>query len=151
MWFLLLIGIGFYNLHAYGFRVLRAVNPYYIVHYFRRRGKEGWISLGGVVLSTTGTEDMFADLGHFSVRAIQLSFSFVVMPSILVAYCGQAAYLTEHPADVVDTFYRSIPGPVYWPTFVIAVLASVIASQAMISGVFSIITQSLSLAYVFQK
>ncbi|TYH75314.1 hypothetical protein ES332_D04G011200v1 [Gossypium tomentosum] len=146
LWFLLLIGIGFYNLHAYGFGVLRAVNPYYIVHYFRRRGKEGWRSLGGVVLSTTGTEAMFADLGHFSVRAIQLSFSFVVMPSILVAYCGQAAYLTEHPTDVVDTFYRSIPGPMYWPAFVIAVLASVIASQAMISGVFSIITQSLSLA-----
>ncbi|MBA0629949.1 hypothetical protein Godav_002088 [Gossypium davidsonii] len=150
LWFLLLIGFGFYNLHAYGFGVLRAVNPYYIVHYFRRRGKEGCISLGGVVLSTTvhlkmGTEAMFADLGHFSVRAIQLSFSFVVMPSILVAYCGQAAYLTEHPTDVVDTFYRSIPGPMYWPTFVIAVLASVIASQAMISGVFSIITQSLSL------
>ncbi|KAK5834711.1 hypothetical protein PVK06_010387 [Gossypium arboreum] len=125
LWFLLLIGIGLYNLHAYGFGVLRAVNPYYIVHYFRRRGKEGWISPGGVVLSTTGTEAMFADLGHFSVRAIQLSFSFVVMPSILVAYCGQAAYLTEHPTDVVDTFYRSIP--------------------AKISGVFSIITQSLSL------
>ncbi|MBA0571549.1 hypothetical protein Golob_001933, partial [Gossypium lobatum] len=145
LWFLLLIGIGFYNLHAYGFGVLRAVNPYYIVHYFKRRGKEGCISLGGVVLSTTGTEAMFADLGHFSVRAIQLSFSFVVMPSILVAYCGQAAYLTEHPTDVVDTFYRSIPGPMYWPTFVIVVLASVIASQAMISGVFSIITQSSSL------
>ncbi|KAH1038004.1 hypothetical protein J1N35_039747 [Gossypium stocksii] len=145
LWLLLLIGIGFYNFRAYGFGVLRAVNPYYIVHYFRRRGKDGWISLGGVVLSTTGTEAMFADLGHFSVRAIQLSFSFVVMPSILVAYCGQAAYLTEHPTDVMDTFYRSIPGPMYWPTFVIAVLASVIASQAMISGVFSIITQSLSL------
>ncbi|KAG8501896.1 hypothetical protein CXB51_004694 [Gossypium anomalum] len=165
MWFLLLIGIGFYSLHAYRFGVLRAVNPYYVVHYFRRRGKEGWISLGGVVLSTTGTEAMFADLGHFSVRAIQsnfppfwlfdiifflhidllLSFCFAVMPSILVAYCGQAEYLTEHPTDVVDTFYRSIPGPMYWPTFVIAVLASVIASQAMISGVFSIITQLLSL------
>ncbi|TYJ38420.1 hypothetical protein E1A91_A05G441700v1 [Gossypium mustelinum] len=124
LWFLLLIGIGLYNLHAYGFGVLRAVNPYYIVHYFRRRGKEGWISLGGVVLSTTGTEAMFADLGHFSGRAIQLSFSFVVMPSILVAYCGQAAYLTEHPTDVVDTFYTD---------------------QFQISGVFSIITQSLSL------
>ncbi|MBA0841806.1 hypothetical protein Goarm_001667 [Gossypium armourianum] len=150
LWFLLLIGFGFYNLHAYGFGVLRAVNPYYIVHYFRRGGKEGWISLGGVVLSTTGTEAMFADLGHFSVRAIQLSFSFVVMPSILVAYCGQAAYLTEHPTDVVDTFYRSIPGPMYWPTFVIAVLASVIASQAMISGVF-FNYHSVVIAWMFSK
>ncbi|KAL4282571.1 hypothetical protein GQ457_16G005440 [Hibiscus cannabinus] len=144
LWFLLLVCIGFYNLNKYGWGVLRAFNPYYIVVYFRGRAHQAWISLGGVVLSTTGTEAMFADLGHFSVRAIQLSFSFVVLPALLVAYCGQAAYLTKNPNDVLDTFYKSVPGPIYWPTFVIAVLAAIIASQAMISGVFSIITQSLS-------
>ncbi|GMI97544.1 ARABIDOPSIS THALIANA HIGH AFFINITY K+ TRANSPORTER 5, high affinity K+ transporter 5 [Hibiscus trionum] len=144
LWFILLVGIGFYNLNKYGWGVLRAFNPYYIVVYFRGRAHQAWISLGGVILSTTGTEAMFADLGHFSVRAIQLSFSFVVLPALLVAYCGQAAYLTKNPADVLNTFYKSVPGPFYWPTFVIAVLAAIIASQAMISGVFSIITQSLS-------
>ncbi|KAE8726292.1 Potassium transporter 5 [Hibiscus syriacus] len=144
VWFLLLAVIGFYNLNTYGWGVLRAFNPYYIVAYFRGRGQQAWISLGGVVLSTTGTEAMFADLGHFSVRAIQLSFSFVVLPALIVAYCGQAAYLSQYPFDVLDTFYKSVPVPIYWPTFVVAVLAAIIASQAMISGVFSIITQSLS-------
>ncbi|XP_021284148.1 potassium transporter 5 [Herrania umbratica] len=145
LWFAFLSGIGLYNLFTYGWGVLRAFNPFYIVQYFKRRGKHGWVSLGGVVLCITGTEAMFADLGHFSVRAIQMSFSGVALPSLLIAYCGQAAYLTKHPNDVEDTFYKSIPNPLYWPTFVVAVAAAIIASQAMISGAFSIISQSLSL------
>ncbi|WRX14137.1 Potassium transporter - like 6 [Theobroma cacao] len=174
LWFAFLSGIGLYNLFTYGWGVLRAFNPLYIVEYFKRRGKHGWVSLGGVVLCITGeqqfylltisllychpspfcltvrtfkigTEAMFADLGHFNVRAIQMSFSGVALPSILIAYCGQAAYLTKHPNDVEDSFYKSVPNPLYWPTFVVAVSAAIIASQAMISGAFSIISQSLSL------
>ncbi|KAK8522334.1 hypothetical protein V6N13_115308 [Hibiscus sabdariffa] len=145
LWFTFLSGIGLYNLSTYGWGVLRAFNPLYIVHYFRRRGKDGWISLGGVVLCITGTEAMFADLGHFSVRSVQMSFSAITLPSLLMAYSGQAAYLTRHPENVADTFYKSIPDPLYWPTFVVAVAAAIIASQAMISGAFSIISQSLAL------
>ncbi|KAK8513058.1 hypothetical protein V6N13_090210 [Hibiscus sabdariffa] len=145
VWFAFLSGIGLYNLFTYGWGVLRAFNPLYIVDYFKRRGKDGWVSLGGVVLCITGTEAMFADLGHFNVRAIQMSFSAITLPSLLIAYSGQAAYLTHHPENVADTFYKSIPGPLYWPTFVVAVAASIIASQAMISGAFSIISQSLTL------
>ncbi|OIW17534.1 hypothetical protein TanjilG_22646 [Lupinus angustifolius] len=92
-----------------------------------------------------GSEAMFADLGHFNVRSIQLSFSFITFPSILAAYIGQAAYLRKFPENVANTFYDSIPRPIYWPTFVVAVGASIIASQAMISGAFSIISQALSL------
>ncbi|KAK1319256.1 Potassium transporter 5 [Acorus calamus] len=122
------IGItGIYNLFKHDVSVLRAFNPKYIVDYFRRNGKQGWVSLGGVVLCITGTEAMFADLGHFSVRAIQ------------------AAYLTKFPEHVGDTFYKSIPSSIYWPTFIVAVAAAIIASQAMISGAFSIISQSLNL------
>ncbi|GKU96315.1 hypothetical protein SLEP1_g9565 [Rubroshorea leprosula] len=145
VWFAFISGIGLYNLFKYEVGVLRAFNPYYIVKYFQRNGKTGWISLGGVVLCITGTEAMFADLGHFNVRAIQLSFSGVVLPSIVIAYIGQAAYLTKNPGDVGSAFYKSIPGPLYWPQFIVANLAAVIASQAMISGTFSIISQSLSL------
>ncbi|GKV14993.1 hypothetical protein SLEP1_g25794 [Rubroshorea leprosula] len=105
----------------------------------------GWISLGGVILCITGTEAMFADLGHFNVRAIQISFSTIVLPSIVIAHTGQAAYLTKYPEHFDKTFYKSIPGPLYLPQFVVAVLAAIIASQAMISGTFSIISQSLSL------
>ncbi|KAK1319254.1 Potassium transporter 5 [Acorus calamus] len=92
-----------------------------------------------------GTEAMFADLGHFSVRAIQIGFSTILLPSVSCAYIGQAAYLTKFPEHVGDTFYKSIPSSIYWPTFIVAVAAAIIASQAMISGAFSIISQSLHL------
>ncbi|KAK6922481.1 Potassium transporter [Dillenia turbinata] len=145
VWFTFIGGIGLYNLFKYEIGVLRAFNPKYIIDYFKRNGKQGWISLGGVVLCITGTEAMFADLGHFNIRAIQISFSGIVFPALLAAYSGQAAYLRKHPDHVLHTFYDCIPSPLYWPTFVVAVAAAIIASQAMISGAFSIISQSLSL------
>ncbi|KAG2571844.1 potassium transporter 19-like [Panicum virgatum] len=145
LWFLCIGGIGFYNLIKYDVGVLRAFYPKYIVDYFKRNGKEAWISLGGILLCFTGTEAMFADLGHFNVRAVQISFSFTLFPAVSLAYIGQAAFLRKHPEHVLDTFYRSIPGPLFWPTFIIAVAAAIIASQAMISGAFSIIQQSQTL------
>ncbi|KAJ1390757.1 Potassium transporter [Sesbania bispinosa] len=144
-WFSFIGGIGLYNLFKYDIGVLRAFNPKYIFDYFKRNGKQGWISLGGVFLCITGSEAMFADLGHFNVRAIQISFSFITCPAILAAYSGQAAFLRKFPEKVGNTFYDSIPKPLYWPTFVVAVGAAIIASQAMISGAFSIISQALSL------
>ncbi|TXG48997.1 hypothetical protein EZV62_024872 [Acer yangbiense] len=140
LWFALNAGIGLYNLFAYDITVLRAFYPKYIFDYFSRKGKQAWISLGGVILCITGAEAMFADLGHFNI-----SFSGIVLPALLAAYSGQTAYLVKNPDQVGDTFYASIPDPLYWPTFVVAVLAAIIASQAMISGAFSIIAQSLSL------
>ncbi|XP_073313763.1 potassium transporter 5-like [Primulina huaijiensis] len=146
LWFLFISGIGAYNLFKHDIHVLRAFNPQYIVNYFQRNGRNAWISLGGVVLCITGTEAMFADLGHFNVRAVQISFTGMVFPALLIAYSGQAAYLSKFPDHVKHTFYDSIPGPIYWPTFVVANAAAIIASQAMISGAFSIISQSLSLS-----
>ncbi|KAF8020947.1 hypothetical protein BT93_G1381 [Corymbia citriodora subsp. variegata] len=145
VWFTFISGIGLYNLFKYDIGVLRAFNPKYIVDYFNRNGKQAWISLGGVFLCITGTEAMFADLGHFNVLAIQISFSCLACPALLTAYSGQAAYLMKHPGNVNDTFYKSVPGPLYWPMFVVAVAAAIIASQAMISGAFSIVSQSLRL------
>ncbi|XP_077226973.1 potassium transporter 5-like [Tasmannia lanceolata] len=145
LWFSFISVIGVYNIFKHDVRALRAFNPKYIIDYFKRNGREGWISLGGVVLCITGTEAMFADLGHFSVMAVQISFTTIVLPSLLCAYTGQAAFLTKFPEHVADTFYKSTPHKVYWPMFVVAVLAAIIASQAMISGTFAIISQSLSL------
>ncbi|KAF0925450.1 hypothetical protein E2562_016668 [Oryza meyeriana var. granulata] len=108
-WFIFIAGIGVYNLFKHDTGVLKAFNPKYIVDYFERNGKQGWISLGGVILCITGTEAMFADLGHFNVRAIQIGFSAVLLPSVLLAYIGQAAYLRIYPEHVADTFYKSIP------------------------------------------
>ncbi|KAG0525578.1 hypothetical protein BDA96_06G068500 [Sorghum bicolor] len=145
LWFLFIGGIGIYNLIKYDIGVLRAFYPKYIIDYFKTNGKDAWISLGGILLCFTGTEAMFADLGHFNIRSIQLSFSFILFPSVSLAYIGQAAFLRKHPEHVFDTFYKSIPGPLFWPTFIIAVSAAIIASQAMISGSFAIISQSQTL------
>ncbi|QHO06696.1 Potassium transporter [Arachis hypogaea] len=134
-WFFL-GGIGLYNLFKYDIRVLRAFNPKYIVDYFKRNDKQGWLSLGGMFLCITGSEAMFADLGHFNVRAIQISFTLITCPAILCAYTGQAAFLRKFPEKVGNTFYESLPNPIYWPTFVVAIGAAIIASQAMILGAF---------------
>ncbi|KAL2236540.1 potassium transporter 5 [Sesamum indicum] len=145
VWFSLIAGIGVHNFIKYDPSVIKAINPKYIVDYFRRNKDQAWISLGGVVLAITGTEALFADVGHFSVRSIQISMCSVTYPALILAYTGQASFLRKNNHLVSDTFYKSIPDPLYWPMFIVAVLASIIASQAMISGTFSIIQQSLSL------
>nr|CAD1820339.1 unnamed protein product [Ananas comosus var. bracteatus] len=145
VWYVFIGTIGLSNLVRHDSSVLKAFNPLYIVSYFRHNAKEAWISLGGVVLCMTGTEAMFADLGHFSVRSIQIAFTGLVYPCLICAYVGQAAYLSYYPLDVADAFYKSTPELVYWPMFVIAILASIIASQAMISATFAIIKQSVAL------
>ncbi|XP_057510149.1 potassium transporter 11 isoform X3 [Actinidia eriantha] len=125
--------------------VLRAFSPVYIYRYFKRGGKNGWTSLGGIMLSITGTEALFADLAHFPVSAIQLAFTVVVFPCLLLAYSGQAAYLMKNKEHVIDAFYRSIPDSIYWPVFIVATLAAIVASQATITATFSIIKQALAL------
>ncbi|CAJ2632059.1 unnamed protein product [Trifolium pratense] len=145
IWFAFIGGIGVYNFIKHDTSVIKAINPKYIVDYFTRNKKDAWISLGGVVLAITGTEALFADVGHFTVRSIQISMCSVTYPALILAYVGQASFLRKNNDLVGDTFYKSIPDSLYWPMFVIAVLAAIIASQAMISGTFSIIQQSLSL------
>ncbi|KAJ0971903.1 hypothetical protein J5N97_019862 [Dioscorea zingiberensis] len=145
VWYTFIGVIGVFNLIRHDSNVLKAFNPMYIVYYFQSDPKEAWISLGGVVLCMTGTEAMFADLGHFSVRSIQIAFTGLVYPCLICAYVGQAAYLSSNPSDVSDAFYKSTPESVYWPMFAVAVLASIIASQAMISATFAIVKQSMAL------
>lgn len=145
VWFVLIAGIGMYNIAVYEIGILRAFNPLHIVAYFRRNGKEAWVSLGGAILCVTGTEGMYADLGHFNIRAIQISFNAVLFPSVALCYIGQAAYLRKFPENVADTFFRSVPAPLFWPTFTVAIFSAIIASQAMLSGAFAILSKALSL------
>jgi KUP system potassium uptake protein len=142
LWLLLIAGVGVYNLLRHDVGVLRAFNPRYIADYFRRNGRDAWVSLGGVLLCFTGTEALFADLGYFSVRSIQLSFACGLVPAVLLAYMGQAAFLRRHPAQVAEAFYRSTPEPLFWPTLVLALATSVVGSQAMISCAFATISHS---------
>ncbi|XVF80412.1 hypothetical protein PTKIN_Ptkin15bG0069100 [Pterospermum kingtungense] len=145
VWFMFIGGIGFYNFIKFDPLILKAINPQHIIAYFSRNKKDAWISLGGVILCVTGAEALFADVGHFTVLSVQISTCTIVYPAILLAYTGQAAFLHKHPQHATDAFYKSVPGPLYWPMFVVAVFASIIASQSLISGTFSIIQQSLSL------
>ncbi|XP_056689359.1 potassium transporter 5 isoform X2 [Spinacia oleracea] len=145
IWFLVNAGIGVFNFIKYDPTVIKALNPWYIVQYFQRNGKDAWVSLGGVVLCVTGTEALFADVGHFSVKSIQISMSSVAYPALMLTYSGQASFLRLNQHEVSNAFYSAIPKAIYWPMFVIAVVAAIIASQAMISGTFSIIQQSLAL------
>ncbi|XP_021826538.1 potassium transporter 11-like isoform X4 [Prunus avium] len=147
LWFLLIGGIGIFNIWKHDSSVLRAFSPVYIYRYFKRNGRDGWTSLGGIMLSITGTEALFADLAHFPVSAVQIAFTTVVFPCLLLAYSGQAAYLMKYHDDktVLQAFYRSIPEKIYWPVFIVATLAAIVASQATISATFSIIKQALAL------
>lgn len=145
LWFFSLGAIGLYNLIKHDIYVVKAINPFYIYLFFKKNSIKAWSSLGGCVLCITGAEAMFADLGHFSVPSIQIAFSFVVFPCLLLAYMGQAAYLMKHPDSASRIFYDSIPDGLFWPVFVVATIAAVIASQAMISASFSCIKQSMAL------
>ncbi|CAL5064613.1 unnamed protein product [Urochloa decumbens] len=145
LWFINLGSIGIYNIVKYDMSVVRAFNPMYIYLFFKTNGLKAWSSLGGCVLCITGAEAMFADLGHFSVKSIQVAFTAVVFPCLLIAYMGQAAFLMKNPLAVERIFYDSVPGVLFWPVFVIATLAAMIASQAMISATFSCIKQAMAL------
>ncbi|GKC32947.1 potassium transporter 2-like protein [Tanacetum coccineum] len=106
-----------------------------------------WV-VGQTVKHGPGSEAMFADLAHFSYAAIQIAFSFLVYPVLILGCMGQAAYLSKHhQMDNDISYYVSVPESVRWPVLVIAILAAVVGSQAIISGTFSIINQSQSLGY----
>ncbi|KAL3654093.1 putative potassium transporter 12 [Castilleja foliolosa] len=145
LWFFSLGFIGIYNMLKHDITVVRAVNPAYIYFFFTKNSTRAWSALGGCVLCITGAEAMFADLGHFSVPSIQIAFTTVVFPCLLLAYMGQAAYLIKHPHSASRIFYESVPEGVFWPVFVLATIAAIIASQAMISASFSCVKQAMAL------
>ncbi|KAL2559683.1 putative potassium transporter 12 [Forsythia ovata] len=145
LWFFSLGSVGIYNLFKHNVTVVKAINPVYIYLFFKKNSIKGWSALGGCVLCITGAEAMFADLGHFSVPSIQIAFTSVVFPCLLLAYLGQAAYLTKHPGSADRIFYESVPDGLFWPVFAIATVAAVIASQAMISASFSCVKQAMAL------
>ncbi|KAJ6826917.1 putative potassium transporter 17 [Iris pallida] len=147
LWTLTTPMIGVYSFMRYYPGIFKAVLPHHIFLFFLRNGKEGWKLLGGTVLCITGAEAMFADLGHFNKRSIQMAFLFAIYPSLLLTYAGQTAYLINHLNDFDDGFYKFVPDPVYWPMFVIATLAAIVASQSLISATFSVIKQSVVLDY----
>lgn len=140
-WLFCIFAVGIYNVVYWNPSILRALSPYYAYKFFRNNGKDKWISLGGILLCITGTEAMFADLGHFTPFAIRIAFAGVVYPCLILSYMGQAAFLSKNFHLVDKTFYDSIPERVFWPVFVVATLAAIVGSQAVISATFSIVKQ----------
>ncbi|KAJ6716332.1 POTASSIUM TRANSPORTER [Salix koriyanagi] len=144
-WLLCISSIGIYNIFRWNQHVFCAISPIYMLKFLKNTGTEGWVSLGGVVLSITGVETMFADLGHFSSSSIKVAFTFVVYPCLILAYMGEAAFLSKHHEDIQRSFYKAIPESVFWPVFIVATFAAVVGSQAVISATFSMISQCCAL------
>ncbi|XP_020256742.1 potassium transporter 7-like isoform X2 [Asparagus officinalis] len=145
IWFCCLAGTGAYNLMNYGTTVLRAFNPICIYYYFKKHSTQAWMSLGGCLLCATGSEAMFADLCYFSVRSVQVTFVFLVLPCLMLGYLGQAAFLMENLNQNEQVFFSSIPSGAFWPVFLIASVAALIASRAMTTATFSCIKQATAL------
>uniref|UniRef100_A0A0D3FA22 Potassium transporter n=1 Tax=Oryza barthii TaxID=65489 RepID=A0A0D3FA22_9ORYZ len=149
VWLLCISAIGVYNIVHWNHHVYRALSPYYMYQFLKKTQTGGWMSLGGILLCVTGSEAMYADLGHFSQSSIKIAFMSVVYPALVLAYMGQAAYISQHHSfenAYHIGFYVSVPEKLRWPVLVIAILAAVVGSQAVITGTFSIIKQCSSLS-----
>jgi KUP system potassium uptake protein len=147
LWFTTLAVVGIWQI-AHDPRVLAAVWPGYAVQFFLHNGWLGYLVLGSVVLVVTGGEALYADMGHFGAKPIRIAWFAFVLPSLLLNYFGQGAFLLHTPAGADDPFYRMVPQWSVIPMVVLATAASVIASQAMISGAFSLTRQAVQLGYL---
>ena len=125
--------------------VLAAINPYYAITFMMTHGELGLVALGAVFLAVTGGEALYADLGHFGRKPIQSAWMFFVLPALLINYFGQGALVLAHPAAIENTFYSLAPEAVLLPLVVLATAATVIASQAVITGAFSLTRQAVQL------
>lgn len=143
-WFLCLAGLGVYHLTD-NWTILRAFNPYYGVRFLLENGFIGFVILGSVFLAVTGAEALYADMGHFGKNPIRAAWLLVAFPSLALNYLGQGAMVLDHPAAAADPFYRMVPQVVYWPILLMATAAAVIASQAVITGAFSMTQQAVQL------
>jgi KUP system potassium uptake protein len=127
--------------------ILAAANPWYGVSFFLHHGRAAFILLGAVVLAVTGAEALYADMGHFGKRPIRLAWFMLVLPALLANYFGQGALILRTPSAAVNPFYLLAPSALQYPLIALATIAAIIASQALISGAFSLTQQSVQLGY----
>ena len=125
--------------------VLAAINPLYGIHFLLSHGKIGLVTLGAVFLAVTGGEALYADLGHFGRKPIQAAWFYFVLPSLLLNYFGQGALVLSHPDAIENSFYRMAPQALLLPLVALATAATVIASQAVITGAYSLTRQAVQL------
>jgi KUP system potassium uptake protein len=128
-------------------RILMALNPRYAFDFFSANRLHGFVALGSVVLCITGSEALYADLGHFGARAIRTTWLGLACPALLINYFGQCALLLEQPESSFHPFYALVPSPALYPMVVLSTMAAIIASQALISGAFSLTQQAIQLGF----
>ncbi len=147
LWFsvLALLGLGSI-LQTPG--ILKALNPYYALMFFTHNHWSGFLAMGSVILVVTGAEALYADLGHFGRKPIQYAWTFFVFPALLLNYLGQGALLLRTPGAISNPFYLLAPHFFILPLIILATIATVIASQAVISGMFSMSWQAIMLNYL---
>jgi KUP system potassium uptake protein len=147
MWFLLLGVLGVYNI-AHHPGIVRAIDPTHAVWFFVRNGALGFLVLGSVFLVVTGGEALYADMGHFGAKPIRAAWFTVAFPGLLLNYFGQGALLLERPEAIANPFYNMAPSWALYPLVAMSTLATIIASQALISGAFSVARQALMLGFL---
>ena len=147
VWFLVLGGLGLFHLSD-DWSIFRAVNPWYGIKFLVENGFLGFVILGSVFLAVTGAEALYADMGHFGKAPIRTAWLCLVFPCLMLNYLGQGALILHHPFARHDPFWAMVPQAVYWPVLVLGTAATVIASQAVITGAFSITQQAVQLGLV---
>lgn len=146
IWFVVLAVLGLSNVVNEPV-VLWAVNPAYGLKLLAELGWHGFLIMGSVVLVVTGAEALYADMGHFGPKPIRYAWFGLVLPALLCNYFGQGALLLKHPGAIQNPFYHLAPGWALYPLLVLSALATIIASQAVISGTFSMTRQAMQLGY----
>ena len=147
LWFLTIGGLGFYALLSNP-EILWAINPYYAINFFNTNGLSNITVLGSVFLALTGAEALYADMGHFGKKPIRIGWFSLVMPALLLNYFGQGALVLSSASAISNPFFLMAPQVLVFPLVVLATAATVIASQALISGAFSLTNQAIQLGYM---
>jgi KUP system potassium uptake protein len=147
VWFAAMAALGLYGLAKHP-QVLAAVNPLYGVHYLANGGFKGFLVLGGVFLCVTGAEALYADMGHFGAKPIRLAWHAIVFPSLILNYAGQTAIVLAGAPSDGNIFYRLCPTALLTPLVILATIATVIASQSIITGAFSMTRQAIQLGWL---
>lgn len=129
-------------------QVFKALDPSYAIDFFARNGLKGYLVLGSVFLCATGGEAIYADIGHFGVLPIRISWFSVVLPGLILNYTGQAALLLQNPGAAGNPFFNMVPGWALYFVVAFATAAAIVASQAVISGSFSVIRQAIQLGFL---
>ncbi len=147
VWFITIAGLGLVHIWDNPY-VLKAINPYYAISFFMEDKLYAFLTLGSVVLAMTGAEALYADMGHFGKNPIRIAWVSLVFPALMINYFGQGAFILSTPEGLENPFFRMAPEWMNWPLLILAACATIIASQAVISGAFSVTQQAIRLGYL---